>query len=184
MKENRRSKNKREERRGEKGASRTALCGMLIALAMLLSYVETLIPISLGIPGVKLGLANLVTVTGLYLLTLPQLIFVTLVRIVLVGLTFGNGFSIVYGLAGSVLSLLVMIFCRRTGWFSQTGISIAGGVGHNVGQLSVAAVVVKNTSVFYYLPFLLVAGSIAGAVIGLLGGILTKRLGRFLKRAV
>lgn len=163
-------------RRERRGAGRAALCGMMIALAFLLSYVETLIPISLGVPGVKLGLANLVTIVGLYLVELPQLIFISLVRIVLTGFTFGNGFSMVYGLAGGALSLLVMLAVRRTGWFSQTGVSIAGGVGHNVGQLIVAALVVENTAVFYYLPALLAAGSAAGAVIGLLGGIVTERV--------
>lgn len=169
---------KGKERGAQAKARRTALCGMMIALAFLLSYVETLIPINFGIPGVKLGLANLVTIVGLYLVELPQLIFISLVRIVLAGFTFGNGFSMVYGLAGGALSLLAMLAARRTGWFSQAGVSIAGGVGHNVGQLIVAALVVENTAVFYYLPVLLAAGSAAGAVIGLLGGIVTGRIQR------
>lgn len=113
--------------RREQKTGRAALCGMLIALAFLFSYVETLIPISLGIPGVKLGLANLVTIVGLYLVSLPQLIFISLVRIVLVGLTFGNGFSMIYSLAGGALSLLFMLLARKTGWFSQAGVSVAGG---------------------------------------------------------
>lgn len=150
---------------------------MLIALAFLFSYVETLIPISIGIPGVKLGLANLVTIVGLYLVSLPQLIFISLVRIILAGLTFGNGFSMVYSLAGGIVSLLFMLPARKTGWFSQVGVSIAGGVGHNIGQLVIAAFVVEHTAVFYYLPALLAAGSVAGAVIGLIGGIVTERIG-------
>ena len=121
--------------RREQKTGRAALCGMLIALAFLFSYVETLIPISLGIPGVKLGLANLVTIVGLYLVSLPQLIFISLVRIVLAGLTFGNGFSMIYSLAGGIVSLLFMLLARKTGWFSQVGVSIVGGVGHNIGQL-------------------------------------------------
>ena len=158
--------------RREQKTGRAALCGMLIALAFLLSYVETLIPISIGVPGVKLGLANLVTIVGLYLVNLQQLVFISLVRIVLAGLTFGNGFSMVYSLAGGAFSLFLMLLARKTGWFSQVGVSIAGGVGHNVGQLIIAALVVENSAVFYYLPFLLAAGSAAGAVIGLLGGCL------------
>lgn len=168
--------------RREQKTGRTALCGMLIALAFLFSYVETLIPISLGIPGVKLGLANLVTIVGLYLVSLPQLILISLVRIVLAGLTFGNGFSMIYSLAGGALSLLFMLLARKTGWFSQAGVSVAGGVGHNVGQLVIAAFVVENRAVFYYLPFLLAAGSAAGAVIGMLGGIVTKRIGPAVRR--
>ena len=168
--------------RREQKTGRAALCGMLIALAFLLSYVETLIPISIGVPGVKLGLANLVTIVGLYLVNLQQLVFISLVRIVLAGLTFGNGFSMVYSLAGGAFSLFLMLLAGKTGWFSQVGVSIAGGVGHNVGQLIIAALVVENSAVFYYLPFLLAAGSAAGAVIGLLGGIVTERIGPAVRR--
>lgn len=168
--------------RREQKTGRAALCGMLIALAFLLSYVETLIPISIGVSGVKLGLANLVTIVGLYLVNLQQLVFISLVRIVLAGLTFGNGFSMVYSLAGGAFSLFLMLLARKTGWFSQVGVSIAGGVGHNVGQLIIAALVVENSAVFYYLPFLLAAGSAAGAVIGLLGGIVTERIGPAVRR--
>ena len=168
--------------RREQKTGRAALCGMLIALAFLLSYVETLIPISIGVPGVKLGLANLVTIVGLYLVNLQQLVVISLVRIVLAGLTFGNGFSMVYSLAGGAFSLFLMLLARKTGWFSQVGVSIAGGVGHNVGQLIIAALVVENSAVFYYLPFLLAAGSAAGAVIGLLGGIVTERIGPAVRR--
>ena len=122
------------------------------------------------------------TIVGLYLVSLPQLILISLVRIVLAGLTFGNGFSMIYSLAGGALSLLFMLLARKTGWFSQAGVSVAGGVGHNVGQLVIAALVVENGAVFYYLPFLLAAGSAAGAVIGMLGGIVTKRIGPAVRR--
>ena len=122
------------------------------------------------------------TIVGLYLVSLPQLILISLVRIVLAGLTFGNGFSMIYSLAGGALSLLFMLLARKTGWFSQAGVSVAGGVGHNVGQLVIAALVVENRAVFYYLPFLLAAGSAAGAVIGMLGGIVTKRIGPAVRR--
>lgn len=168
-------------RRRDRTPQKTALYGMMIALAFLLSYVETLIPISLGVPGVKLGLANLVTIVGLYLIGPAGTAAISLVRIVLVGFTFGNMFSILYSLAGGALSLGVMILCRNRDWFSQTGVSVAGGVGHNVGQLLVAAAVVENGYVFYYLPFLMLAGTAAGALIGLLGGIVTKRLAKFVE---
>lgn len=173
------TKTRKAERKRRGNAFQAAFCGMMIALAFLLSYVETLIPINLGIPGVKLGLANLVTIVGLYTVGLGELVFISLVRIILVGFTFGNGFSMVYGMAGWALSLLLMLLFKRTGWFGQTGVSVIGGVGHNVGQLAVAALVVQNTAVFYYLPFLLAAGSIAGAVIGLLGGMAAERIHGF-----
>lgn len=170
-------KKSKAQRRGTAGNA--ALYGMMIALSLLLSYVETLIPISLAIPGVKLGLANLVSIVGLYIIGIPGTVAITLVRIVLVGFTFGNMFSMLYGLAGAAVSLSVMILCRKRDWLSQTGVSIAGGVGHNVGQILVAAAVVENSAVFYYLPFLLLAGTVAGGLIGALGGIITKRIGKY-----
>ncbi len=159
-----------------KAAKRVALYGMLIALSMVFSYVEAMIPIPIPIPGVKLGLANLVTIVGLYTVGVRPTIIITLIRIVLVGFTFGNGFSMIYSLAGGALSLFLMVFARRTGFFSQTGVSIIGGIGHNIGQLIVAAIITKTAWVFSYFPFLLIAGTIAGALIGLLGGLITERI--------
>ena len=160
----------------EKKAINIALYGLLIALAMVLSSVETLIPIPIPVPGVKLGLANLVTVVGLYLIGIPGTIAVTLIRIVLVGLSFGNPYSMIYGLSGSFLSLFVMAILKKTGKLSQIGISVLGGIAHNIGQITFAAVIVQTAGVFYYLPFLLAAGCIAGTLIGVVGGIITERL--------
>ena len=164
-----------------KNIKSVALYGTLIALAMVLSFVESLIPLPLPIPGVKVGLANLVTISGLYLIGIPGTVCVTILRVVLVGLSFGNPYSMIYGLAGSFLSLLVMALAKRYHWFSQVGISILGGVFHNIGQVSVAAWIVQTAGVFIYLPTLLVAGTIAGMVIGTLGGIITERLIKFTK---
>lgn len=176
-------KNNAQRRRGNDTSSVIAAeYGMMIALAFLLSYVETLVPISLGVPGVKLGLANLVSIVALYTIGIKGTVVISLVRILLVGLTFGNLFSMFYSLGGGGLSLLFMVAAKRRDWFSQTGVSILGGAGHNVGQLAVAALVVENGYVFYYLPFLLAAGTVAGALIGLLGGIIIKRIARVVKR--
>lgn len=161
--------------------AKVAVCGLLLALAMVLSYVETLIPISLGVPGVKLGLANLVTMVGLYTLGVPGTIAVNLLRIVLTGFTFGNMFSMLYSLAGASLSLVVMVLVKKSGWFGSVGVSIVGGVGHNIGQLAVAAFTVQTLGVFSYLPVLLAAGTVAGALIGLLGGMIVERIGRLVK---
>ena len=122
---------------------RLTRCAVHTALALALSVAEGLVPLTIlfPLPGLRLGLANLVTIVGLYLVSLPQLILISLVRIVLAGLTFGNGFSMIYSLAGGALSLLFMLLARKTGWFSQAGVSVAGGVGHNVGQLVIAALV-------------------------------------------
>ena len=162
-------------------ANKVALYGLLIALAMVLSFVETLVPVPLPIPGIKLGLANLVTIVGLYLAGIPGTICVTILRVVLVGLSFGNPYSMIYGLSGSFLSLFVMALMKKYHMFSQIGISILGGVFHNIGQLIFAAVIVRTAGVFVYLPFLLTAGCIAGAVIGIIGGIMTERLRKFTK---
>lgn len=167
-------------RRQDRTAKSAALYGMMTALAFLLSYVETLIPISLGVPGVKLGLANLVTIVSLYLLGPRPAGVIALVRVVLTGFTFGNLSMMMYSLAGAALSLLLMAVSRKKDLFGTVGVSVIGGVGHNVGQLLVAAAVVENSSLLYYLPVLLAAGTAAGAVIGILGGILVKRLGRWL----
>ena len=165
----------------EKKAITVALYGLLTALAMVLSFVETLIPIPIPIPGVKLGLANLVTVVGLYLIGIPGTIAVTLVRIVLVGFSFGNPYSMIYGLSGSFLSLLVMAILKKTGRFSQISISVLGGIAHNIGQITFAAVIVQTSGVFYYLPFLIAAGCIAGTLIGIVGGLITGRLLRAMR---
>lgn len=164
-------------RRGDTKAVRTALYGILLALAMLLSFVETLIPINIGIPGVKLGLANLVNMVALYIIGVRGTIAVALARIILLnGFSYGNMAMMIYSLSGGTLSLILMIFCKKSGRFGQMGVSIIGGAGHNVGQLLVAAAVMENSGIFYYLPFLLAAGNVAGALIGLLGAIVIKRL--------
>ncbi len=175
------NRNKREKT-PKIAVGQVALYGLLIALAFIFSYIESLFPISLVVPGVKLGLANLVSVVGLYTIGLKGTAAVTLVRIVLAGLTFGNGFSMVYSMAGGALSLGVMALCRKKNWFSPMGISILGGAAHNIGQLTVAALTVENVWVFSYFPFLLAAGTAAGACIGILGGILIDRVGKYLRK--
>ena len=155
--------------------SRVAYFGVFTALALIFSYVETLIPVNLGIPGVKLGLANLIIVVALYKMRLSEAYLLSVVRILLAGFIFGNYFSIIYSLAGGLLSLTVMALLKKWGGFSLQGISIAGGVFHNIGQLIVAAVVVETFSVTYYFPVLLVAG-LTGLVIGIVAEMMLKRL--------
>ena len=156
--------------------NRVAYFGVFTALALIFSYVESLIPIQLGIPGVKLGLANLIIVIALYKMRLSEVFLLSIVRILLSGFLFGNYFSILYSLAGGLLSLAVMALLKKTGDFSVMGISMAGGVFHNVGQLVVAMVVVETFSVGYYLPVLLVAGLVTGFLIGVAAGEMLKRL--------
>lgn len=150
-------------------AKKVAYSAMLVALAMIFSYVEALIPFSFGIPGIKLGLANLVVVIGLFFLKPGQVFGILITRIVLLAFLFGNMASLLYSLAGGILSFCVMLLLKKCKGFSITGISMAGGVSHNVGQLVVAACVVENIHVFYYMPALLVAGLITGMLIGIVG---------------
>lgn len=161
-------------------AKKTAYMGMLTALAFVFSYIEFLLPINLGVPGVKLGLANLVVIVALYLLDMRWACTLSLVRILLVGLTFGNPASMIYSLAGGILSLVIMIIAKKGKVFSVMGVSILGGVFHNIGQIGVAIVVMETTSLLYYLPVLVLSGTIAGVLIGILSAILI----RHLKKAV
>ena len=163
-------------------ARRVALYGMLTALAFILSYVESLVPVTVGIPGVKLGLANLVVVIALYTLDLKGAFVISVVRIVLSGLTFGGLFSMLYSLAGGLLSFAVMAVLSRKKLFGTVGVSVCGGVAHNIGQLLVAMAVLETESVWYYFPVLLISGSVAGVLIGLLGGWMTGRIQDYLAK--
>lgn len=156
--------------------SKTAYFGMFTALALIFSYVENLIPISFGIPGVKLGLANLVTVVILYRMGFREGLLLSVTRVVLAGLMFGNLFSIVYSLAGGILSLCVMAVLKKTDKFSVIGVSVAGGVSHNIGQLLVAVIVLESMSIANYLPVLVFAGMVTGFVIGIVSSEVMKRL--------
>lgn len=156
--------------------NRVAYFGVFTALALIFSYVETLIPFQFGIPGIKLGLANLIIVIALYKMHLSDAFLLSIVRILLSGLIFGNYFSIIYSLAGGILSLAVMTLLKRNGGFSVMGVSMAGGVMHNVGQLIVAMLVVETFSVAYYLPVLLIAGLVTGFFIGAVSSEMLKRL--------
>ena len=162
--------NKREQR-----VKKVANYGVLVTLALVASYVETLIPISLGVPGAKIGLANLITIVALFLMGWKDAFAISIIRIVLAGFLFGNLFAIFYGLAGAILSLLIMMLLKKLE-FGTVAVSCAGGVAHNIGQISFAALLVENSRLFYYLPVLLIAGVLAGIVIGIIGGELIKRL--------
>ena len=158
--------------------SRVAYFGVFTTLALIFSYVETLIPINFGIPGIKLGLANLIIIIALYKMSVKEAYVLSVVRVVLAGFIFGNLFSIIYSLAGGLLSLTVMTLLKKTDKFSLFGISMAGGVFHNVGQLIVAIIVMENLNIAYYMPVLLISGLITGFLIGLVAGEMLKRLSK------
>lgn len=149
---------------------RTAELGLLLAMALILSYVESLIPFSFGIPGIKLGLPNLIVLLLLYDGgRVREAFWVNGMRIVLSGFLFSNLYAILYALAGAAFSFFAMLAGRRTKWFSMVGVSVLGGVFHNVGQLLVAMAVVETLAVACYVPFLIVAGTVTGALLGFVG---------------
>lgn len=150
--------------------------GMLVALAMVLGFVETLIPINLGIPGMKLGLANIVVVIALFLFDVKTAVVVSTLRIILIAMTFGNMSMMFYSIAGASLSLLSMIAVSKIKSFSLISVSIIGGIMHNVGQIICAAFVVRTNGVFTYLPVLIIAGLVSGALIGIVAGLISVRL--------
>ena len=149
-------------------SKKVARMGVFIALAMIFSYIEVLIPFNFGIPGVKLGIANIVTVTSLYIFSTGEAFGISVIRIVLMGILFGNGMSLLYSLAGGLLSSLAMWIGKKINWFSVMGVSVAGGVFHNVGQILAVMLVMKNSVFVAYLPVLFVAGIVTGYLIGLL----------------
>ena len=149
---------------------------LLVALAMVLSWLESLVPLSVAVPGAKLGLTNLVVIFALYRMSLRDAAVISLVRVVLVSATFGNAYSLAYSMAGAVLSLGVMALLKKTGQFSMVGVSIAGGVCHNIGQILVAIAVLGTARIAWYLPVLLLTGLTAGVCVGVVGGILTRRI--------
>ena len=153
-----------------------AYFGMFLALALILSYLESLVPISLGIPGVKLGLANLITVIVLYRIGAREAFLLSLLRVTIAGFLFGNLFAILYSMAGACASLAVMVLLKRIGTFSIIGVSIAGGVFHNIGQLIVAMLVLQSASLVYYFAVLMIAGLVTGFLIGILSMETMKRL--------
>ena len=150
--------------------------GLFDAVAIIFGYVESLIPFFAGIPGMKLGLANLAVLFILEKYTWKEAALVSIVRIIVIGFMFGNLFSILYSLAGAALSLAVMTFMKKKSGFSILGISVAGGVSHNIGQLVIAMLILHSSSVFLYAPALLVAGVSAGVVIGGLTSEILKRV--------
>ena len=158
---------------------KVAFLGLSIALAMILSFVESQIPALVAIPGIKVGLPNLVMVFLIYKVGWKETVIVSIIRVVLVSMLFGNVQTMAFSVAGAVLSLTGMIILKKLNLFSCIAISVVGGVLHNVGQILMACLMTQTAQIAYYLPVLLISGTVAGVVIGLIGGMLVKRLDRF-----
>lgn len=155
---------------------RIARYALLVSLAMVLSWLESLIVFPGLLPGMKVGLTNLVVVFALYRMSPRDAAAVSLARVALVSLTFGNAYSFAYSLAGAALSLAVMTGLKKTGRFSILGVSIAGGVCHNLGQLGVAMAVLGTARLGWYLPWLMAGGVAAGTAVGAAGSIIADRV--------
>ena len=160
----------------ERVAKRVSMYGILVALAFIASYIEVLIPFNFHVPGMKLGLANIVVLSALYMGGAEAGITVSLIRIILVGLTFGNPYSAIYGLSGGILSFITMFLLKKTDFFGVLGVSMAGGVMHNLGQLLCAMVLLRLPAVFSYLSYLMFIGIITGGLIGLVVEEILKRV--------
>lgn len=161
-------------------AKKTALFGMMVALAFTFSYLESLILFDFAIPGVKLGLANLVVVTALYIMKPREAFVIAVIRIFLAGLTFGNVYSIAYSLCGGLLSFAVMWLAKKTK-LSVIGVSMLGGICHNIGQIAVAAVVMGTVRIVYYLPVLLISGLVTGLLLGVVAKLVINRFEKIMR---
>lgn len=153
-----------------------ALRGMLIAASFILSWIESRLPVFVAIPGIKLGLTNITVLVALYKLGSKDAFAINIVRILLVGFTFGNTFSLLYSMAGGVLSCLAMIMLKKTERFGITNVSMVGGLCHNIGQILMAMLILNSSAILYYLPVLWFSGILSGIIIGVLSGIIVTRI--------
>lgn len=152
-----------------------AKMGLLICLGMILSYVETLVVLVPGVPGIKIGLSNALVILLLYTYGMGYCILYQLCRIVLTSLLFGNVFGCLFSLAGAGCSLLIMYICKKIRFIDVSANSMIGGIAHNMAQLAVAAVLIHHASVWYYFPVLLLAGALSGYAVGMIGTIILRR---------
>lgn len=153
-----------------------AFSAVLASLGLIFSYIEAIFPFTVGIPGVKLGIANLVVIIALYFLGTSYAVSINVIRILVSGLLFSGIFGALYSLAGAILSFIVMVALKKTGIFSVVGVSMAGGVAHNVGQLLMAAAIISNLKIFFYFPILLFSGMITGIVIGIVAHLVLNKI--------
>ena len=158
---------------------KVSLYGIMIALALILSYVEAQVPAFFAIPGMKLGLTNVVVVVALYMIDAKSAMFINVVRIILVSLLFGTAMSFAFSIAGGMLSTVIMILLKKSDKFSTVGVSAAGGITHNIAQILVAMVLLGTKAIAWYLPILWISGVLTGVVIGIISGIIASRIPSF-----
>ncbi len=161
----------------KKKTKKIAVLGVLTAVALVLSYLEAILPpIYAAVPGVKVGLPNVVVILILYRFGAKEAAMVSFMRVFIVALLFGNAMTLAYSIAGAVLSLLLMMLFKKLDLFSAVGVSIIGGIAHNVGQIIVAILLLNSTLIAYYMIILTITGTLAGVAVGLAGSLLIKRL--------
>ena len=166
----------------KKSTKKLVLLSLFAAVALVLSYIETILPpIYPAIPGIKMGLANIVILVCLYIFSVKEAILLSIVRIFIASLLFGNAMSMIYSLAGAILSLVVMALLKKTDFFSVIGVSVTGAVFHNLGQVLVAIAILENIQIGYYMIVLCFTGTVAGILTGIAGAILTKYLNKAIK---
>lgn len=156
--------------------------GMLLAISLVLTYLEMLIPVMVAVPGVKLGLANIVTMLLLYKRNLRDTFFFMTIRVVLAGLLFSGVSGIIYSFAGGVCCIGIMSILKRFPMFSIMGVSMSGAIFHNIGQILVAIFVIENIHILYYLPVLCITGTITGFLIGYITFLLIKKYNQIIFR--
>ena len=152
------------------------MLALTISFAMVLSYIESRIPAFVAIPGIKVGLANIAVIFTIYKFGIKEAITVSLIRVLLVSMLFGTPVSLIYSISGAVLSLFMMVLLKKITPLSEVAISVTGGVMHNIGQIAAASFMLSTNVVLYYLPFLLVSGTVAGIVVGIVSAILVKKV--------
>lgn len=161
----------------KKKTKKIAVLSVLTAVALVLSYLEAILPpIYAAVPGVKVGLPNVVVILILYRFGAKEAAMVSFMRVFIVALLFGNAMTLAYSIAGAVLSLILMMIFKKLDWFSAVGVSIIGGIAHNVGQIIVAILILNSTLIAYYMIILTITGTLAGVAVGLAGSLLIKRL--------
>lgn len=150
-------------------------CGLLLALSLILSYLESLLPVMIAVPGVKLGLANIITMLLLYRFGGKTAFFFMTLKVILAGLLFSGVAGIIYSFAGGMCCIILMSIAKKCPFFSTLGVSMIGAMAHNAGQLVIALFVMENANILYYLPVLAVTGMITGMMIGYLSSLIYKQ---------
>lgn len=157
-------------------AKKLTTMALTISFALILSFIESRIPAFVAIPGIKVGLANIAVIFALYKLGTKEAVVISLIRVFIVSMLFGNPISLIYSVGGAVLSLTSMILLKKLTPLSEVSVSVCGGVMHNIGQIATASFMLSTNVVIYYLPFLLLSGTIAGVVVGIASALLIKRV--------